>query len=147
LSLVPTTQLRSYHHDSRTAPGRDELPVLDELATLTGQPSPPLADLRSAYRLQEFVVPDTVTSYSPSRTDIPGSQLTGAWQGWRQRDPVTSHAQAWPSSHLDRDLTLGTRRASAATWLLSMAQLRWQKPADGPGALAIVGFGVTCRAI
>ena len=29
--------------DPRTAPGPGELPVLDELATLTGQPSPPLA--------------------------------------------------------------------------------------------------------
>jgi len=57
--------------DSHTAPGPDELPVLDELATLTGQPSPPLADLRSAYRRPEFVVPDTVTSYSPARTDVP----------------------------------------------------------------------------
>ena len=35
------------------------------------QPSPPLADLRSAYRRPEFVVPDTVTSYSPARTDVP----------------------------------------------------------------------------
>jgi len=52
------------------------------------QPSPPLADLRSAYRRPEFVVPDTVTTYSPARTDVPavvdvssggpGSQLTGA---------------------------------------------------------------------
>src|SRR5208282_5166476 len=51
--------------DSRTAPGRGELPVLDELATLTGQPSPPLAGLRPAYRRPEFAVPDTVTTYSP----------------------------------------------------------------------------------
>jgi hypothetical protein len=57
--------------DSRTAPGPDDMPVLDELATLTGQPSPPLADLRSAYRRPEFVVPDTVASYSPARTDVP----------------------------------------------------------------------------
>jgi hypothetical protein len=57
--------------DTRTPPGPDELPVLDELATLTAQPSPPLADLRSAYRRPEFVVPDTVTSYSPARTDVP----------------------------------------------------------------------------
>ena len=57
--------------DSHTAPGPDELQVLGELATLTGQPSPPLADLRSAYRRPEFVVPDTVTSYSPARTDVP----------------------------------------------------------------------------
>jgi hypothetical protein len=57
--------------DSRSAPGPDELPVLDELATLTGQPSPPLAGLRSAYRRPEFAVPDTVTSYSPARTDVP----------------------------------------------------------------------------
>ncbi len=59
--------------DSRAAPGPDELAVLDKLATLTGQPSPPLADLRSAYRRPEFVVPDTVTSYSPARTDVPAS--------------------------------------------------------------------------
>jgi len=39
--------------------------------TLTGQPSPSLADLRAAYRRPEFVVPDTVTSYSPARTDVP----------------------------------------------------------------------------
>jgi hypothetical protein len=57
--------------DSRPPPGPDELPVLDDLATLTGQASPPLADLRSAYRRPEFVVPDTVTSYSPARTDVP----------------------------------------------------------------------------
>ena len=47
---------------------------LGELADLplsaARQPSPPLADLRSAYRRPEFVVPDTVTSYSP-RTDVP----------------------------------------------------------------------------
>ena len=55
----------------RTPPGPGELPVLDELATLTGQPSPPLAELRSAYRRPQFVVPDTVTSYSPARTDVP----------------------------------------------------------------------------
>jgi hypothetical protein len=36
--------------DSRTAPGPGELPVLDELATLTGRPSPPLAGLRPACR-------------------------------------------------------------------------------------------------
>jgi hypothetical protein len=59
--------------DSHTAPGPDELPVLDELATLTGQPSPPLAALRSAYRRPEFVVPDTVTTYSPARTDVPAA--------------------------------------------------------------------------
>jgi hypothetical protein len=59
--------------DSRTPPGPDELPVLDELATLTGQPSPPLDGLRSAYRRPEFVVPDTVTSYSPARTDVPAT--------------------------------------------------------------------------
>ena len=57
--------------DSRTAQGPGELVVLDELATLTGQPSPPLAGLRSAYRRPEFVVPDTVTTYSPARTDVP----------------------------------------------------------------------------
>ena len=57
--------------DSRTPPGPGELPVLDELATLTGQPSPPLADLRSAYRRPEFVVPDTVTTYSPARAYVP----------------------------------------------------------------------------
>ena len=55
----------------RTPPGPGELPVLDELAALTGQPSPPLAGLRSAYRRPEFVVPDTVTTYSPARTDVP----------------------------------------------------------------------------
>ena len=74
--------------DSHTAPGCDELPVLDELAALTGQPSPPLADLRSAYRRPAFVVPDTVASYSPARTDVPAvvnvsavaraARLTGA---------------------------------------------------------------------
>ena len=78
--------------DSHTAPGPGELPVLDQLAALTGQPSPPLADLRSAYRRPEFVVPDTVTSYRdqlqprPDRCPGgrrrqrggPGSQLTGA---------------------------------------------------------------------
>ena len=32
----------------------------------------------------------------------------------------------------------GTRRASAVMWLPSMAQLRWQNPAAGPGALARV---------
>jgi hypothetical protein len=57
--------------DSRTPPGPGELPVLDELAALTGQPSPPLAGLRSAYHRTEFVVPDTVTTYSPARTDVP----------------------------------------------------------------------------
>ena len=57
--------------DSRTAPGPGELPVLDELATLTGQPCPPLAGLRSAYRRPGFVVPDTVTSYSTARTEVP----------------------------------------------------------------------------
>ena len=56
---------------SRTPPGPGELPVLDELAILTGQPSPPLAGLRSAYRRPEFVVPDTVTTYSPARADVP----------------------------------------------------------------------------
>ena len=55
----------------RTPPGPGELPVLDELATLTGQPSPPLAELRSAYRRPEFAVPDTVTSYSRARADVP----------------------------------------------------------------------------
>jgi transglutaminase superfamily protein len=59
--------------DSRTPPGPGELPVLDELATLTGQPSPPLAGLRSAYRRPEFVVPDTVTSYSPARNHLPAA--------------------------------------------------------------------------
>jgi hypothetical protein len=48
---------------------------LGELADLplsaARQPSPPLTDLRSAYRRPEFVVPDTVTTYSPARTDIP----------------------------------------------------------------------------
>jgi hypothetical protein len=59
--------------DSRTPPGPAELAVLDELAALTGKPSPPLAGLRSAYRRPEFVVPDTVTSYSPARTDVPAA--------------------------------------------------------------------------
>src|SRR5262245_31122885 len=57
--------------DSRTPPGPGELPVLDGLATLTGQLSPPLADLRSAYCRPGFVVPDTVSSYSTARTDVP----------------------------------------------------------------------------
>lgn len=57
--------------DSRTPPEPGELTALDELAALTGQPDPPLDDLRSAYRHPEFVVPDTVTSYSPARTDVP----------------------------------------------------------------------------
>jgi len=57
--------------DSRTPPAPGQLAVLDELAALTGQPSPPLARLRSAYRRPEFVVPDTVTSYSSARTDVP----------------------------------------------------------------------------
>ncbi len=56
---------------SRTPPGPGELPVLDDLAALTGQASPPLADLQSAYRRPEFAVPDTVTTYSPARTDVP----------------------------------------------------------------------------
>ena len=84
--------------DSRTAPGPDELPVLDKLATLTGQPSPPLAVLRSAYRRPEFVVPDTVTSYRPARAYVPAVGDVSAvalWPGWPQRDPVASHAQAW----------------------------------------------------
>jgi hypothetical protein len=59
--------------DSRTPPRPDELPVLDDLATLTGQPSPPLADLRSAYHRPEFVVPDTVTRYSPARNFVPAA--------------------------------------------------------------------------
>jgi len=57
--------------DSRTPPAPGQLAVLDELATLTGQPSPPLAGLRSAYRLPGFVIPDTVTSYSSAQTDVP----------------------------------------------------------------------------
>ena len=60
--------------DLRTPPGPGELPVLDELATLTGQPSPPLADLRSAYRRPEFAVPDTVTSYSRALDRCPGGR-------------------------------------------------------------------------
>src|SRR5262249_28072287 len=40
--------------DSRTPPGPGELPILDELAALTGQLSPLLAGLRSAYRRPEF---------------------------------------------------------------------------------------------
>jgi len=59
--------------DSLTPPGPGELPVLDELATFTGQPSPPLAGLRSAYRRPEFAVPDTVTSYSPTRNHVPAA--------------------------------------------------------------------------
>ena len=67
--------------DSHTAPGPGELPVLDELATLTGQPSPPLADLRSAYRRPEFVVPDTVTSYSPAGPMSRRSSTSARWPG------------------------------------------------------------------
>jgi len=59
--------------DSDAPPGPGQLPVLDELATLTGQPSPPLADLRAAYRRPEFAVPDTVTSYSPVRNHVPAA--------------------------------------------------------------------------
>jgi hypothetical protein len=59
--------------DSRTPPEPGELPVLDELATLTGQPSPALADIRSAYRRPEFVVPEIVTSYSPARNHAPAA--------------------------------------------------------------------------
>jgi len=125
--------------DSHTAPGPGELPVLDELATLTGQPSPPLADLRSAYpssgvrgighRDHIQPRPDRCSGGRRRQGGGPGSQLTGALAILAARDPVASQAQAWLPSHLDRDLTLGTRRASAATWLLSMAQLRWQTPA------------------
>src|SRR5262249_22214336 len=57
--------------DSRTPPRPADLPVLAALPTLTGQPSPALAGLRSAYRGPEFVVPDTVTSYSPTRNRVP----------------------------------------------------------------------------
>jgi hypothetical protein len=77
-------QMMIVSRSARLAPSRactdrpDELPVLDELATLTGQPSPALADLRSAYRRPEFVVPDTVTSYSPARTDVPAVIDVGA---------------------------------------------------------------------
>ena len=121
---------------SRTPPAPGELPVLDELATLTGQPSPPLAGLRLAYRRPEFVVPDTVTSYSPARAYVPavverqrggpGSQLTGALARLAAARPggiARSGVAAVPSRP---GLTLGTRRASATTWLLPMAQLRWQ---------------------
>jgi hypothetical protein len=59
--------------DSHTPPGPGELPGLDELATLTGQSSPPLAGLRSAYRRPGFAVPDTVTSYSPARNNVPAA--------------------------------------------------------------------------
>ena len=59
--------------DSLTPPGPGELIMLDELAALTGQPSPPLADIRSAYRRPEFAVPDTVTTFSPARTDVPAT--------------------------------------------------------------------------
>jgi hypothetical protein len=57
--------------DSHAPPGPGQLPMLDELVTLTGQPCPPLAALRSAYHRPGFLVPDTVTSYSPARTDGP----------------------------------------------------------------------------
>ena len=35
--------------DSHAPPGPGQLPMLDELATLTGHPCPPLAALQSAY--------------------------------------------------------------------------------------------------
>lgn len=54
-------------------PGPGELAMLDELATLTGQPCPPLDELRSAYRRPGFAVPDTVTTFSPARTDVPAA--------------------------------------------------------------------------
>ncbi len=42
-------------------------------------------------------------------------------QGRRQRDPVASHAHA------------GHRAGQHSHVLLSMGQLSWQKPTDGPG--------------
>jgi hypothetical protein len=59
--------------DSPEPPGPGELPVLDELADLTGQPSPSLAALRSAYSRPGYAVPDTVTTFSPARTDVPAA--------------------------------------------------------------------------
>jgi hypothetical protein len=59
--------------DSHTPPGPGQLPVLDELASLTAQPCPPLAALRSAYHRPGFAVPDTVTSYSPVRAFVPAA--------------------------------------------------------------------------
>ena len=59
--------------DTPEPPGPGDLPVLDELAALTGQPSPELAALRSAYRRPEFAVPDTVTTFSPARADVPAA--------------------------------------------------------------------------
>jgi hypothetical protein len=59
--------------DSHTPPEPGQLPMLDELATLTGQACPPLADLRSAYHRPEFAVPDTVTNYSPVRAFAPAA--------------------------------------------------------------------------
>jgi hypothetical protein len=59
--------------DSPTAPEPGDLPLLDELAALSVQLSPPLAGLRSAYRRPEFVIPDTVTSYSPVRNNVPAA--------------------------------------------------------------------------
>ena len=95
----------------RTGPG--ELSVLDELATLTGQPSPPLADLQSAHRRPEFVVPDTVTSYSPARTDVPAVVDVSAVARTapdRRFGKADVSATRW-----HRTLTLGTRWASTAT--------------------------------
>ena len=57
--------------NERVMNDREMTAIQRYLATLTGQPSPPLAGLRSAHRRPEFAVPDTVTSYSPARTDVP----------------------------------------------------------------------------
>lgn len=67
--------------DSDAPPGTGQLPMLDELATLTGQPTPPLAALRSAYHRPGFPVPDTVTTYSPARTDVPAAVDVSAVAG------------------------------------------------------------------
>jgi hypothetical protein len=53
--------------DSHRAPGPGELPGLDELATLTGQPSPPLQPR-----------PDRCAGGRRRQRSGPGSQLTGA---------------------------------------------------------------------
>ena len=57
--------------DSPTAPGPHELPVLDELAALTGQPSPPrpTSGRPTVARSSWYQTP--VVSCSPARTDVP----------------------------------------------------------------------------
>jgi len=58
-------------------PGADELPAVDELrliddlAAVSGQPDPELSELRAWYQRAEFRVPDSVTSFSPARSDCP----------------------------------------------------------------------------